>query len=669
MSAADEHDHEARPDVTGSNDADGRAELALYRQMVTIRCFEEHAAALYRDGHIPGFCHLSIGQEACAVGACAALPPNAVITSTHRGHGHLIGKGANVEAMFAELFGRETGLCRGRGGSMHIADPSIGVLGANGIVAAGLPIAVGAALAGCVLGENRIALAFFGDGAIAQGTFHESLNLAALWNLPVIFFCENNGFAEFSPAGDQHPVPITARALAYGIASESADGNDVLAVREVTRAAVERARSGGGPTLIEAHTYQWAGHYEGDPLKYRSPEDFARAQEHDPIKVLGRRLGPSRARTLVDIEREVAAEITVAATTALSAPPPKPADVGLYVVASRAAGGCTDLVDDEVKYGEALRRALADALRDDPTVFLAGVDIGRAGGAFRVTRGLQDEFGAERVRDTPISEMGVMGAAVGAAMTGARPVVELMFDDFLGVCLDQIMNQAAKLRFMTGGAAEVPLVIRTQYGAGRSAAAQHSQSLEGLVAAIPGLTVVVPSTAPDAYGLLRSAIEDPNPVVFFENRHLYGRPGTAPGPDHRVPIGRAAVVRAGESLTVVSWGRLLHETMRAADELADRGVHVEVIDLRTLSPLDWPTIHESLKRTSRLAVVHEAHGPFGPGAEIAALAAEHAVWELDAPVRRICTPAVPAPYAPELESVWLPNAQRIAGDLHELAAC
>ena len=262
-----------------------------------------------------------------------------------------------------------------------------------------------------------------------------------------------------------------------------------------------------------------------------------------------------------------------------------------------------------------------------------------------------------------------MGAAVGAAMTWARPVVELMFDDFLGVCLDQIMNQAAKLRFMTGGAAEVPLVIRTQYGAGRSAAAQHSQSLEGLVTATPRLTVVVPSTAPDAYGLLRSAIEDPNPVVVFENRHLYGRPGTAPGPDHRVPIGRAAVVRAGESLTVVSWGRLLHETMRAADELADRGVHVEVIDLRTLSPLDWTTIHESLKRTSRLAVVHEAHGPFGPGAEIAALAAEHAVWELDAPVQRICTPAVPAPYAPELESVWLPDAGRIAADLHELAAC
>ena len=216
MPAADEHDHEARPDVSGSDDADGRAELALYRQMVTIRRFEEHAAALYRDGHIPGFCHLSIGQEACAVGACAALPPNAVITSTHRGHGHLIAKGADIE---------------------------------------------------------------------------------------------------------------------------------------------------------------------GDPLKYRSPEDFARAQENDPIKVLGRHLGPSRARTLVDIEREVAAEITVAATTALSAPPPEPADIGLHVVASRPAGECADLVDDEAKSGEALRRALADALRDDPTVFLAGVDIGRAGGA------------------------------------------------------------------------------------------------------------------------------------------------------------------------------------------------------------------------------------------------------------------------------------------------
>ena len=653
--------------MTGSNEAAGREQLGLYRQMITIRRFEERVAVLYRDGHIPGFCHLSIGQEACAVGACAALPAGAVITSTHRGHGHLIAKGANVEAMFAELLGRETGLCRGRGGSMHVADPSIGVLGANGIVAAGLPIAVGAAVAGRILGDNRIALAFFGDGAIAQGAFHESLNLAALWNLPVIFFCENNGFAEFSPAADQHPVPITARAHAYGIDSETVDGNDVLAVRDVARAAVDRALAGGGPTLIEAVTYRWAGHYEGDPLEYRAPEDFARAQERDPIRVLGDRLGPSQARSLADIEQEVAAEIAAAATAALAAPAPEPAGLDLHVVASRPAVECADLLDDQVNYGGAIRKALSDALRDDPTVFLAGIDIGRAGGVFRVTRGLRDEFGSERVRDTPISEMGVMGAAVGAAMTGARPVVELMFDDFLGVCLDQIMNQAAKLRFMTGGAVQVPLVIRTQYGAGRSSAAQHSQSLEGLVAAIPGLTVVVPSTAPDAYGLLRTAIEDPNPVVFFENRHLYGRRGTAPGPDHRVPFGRAAVIRPGGSVTVVSWGRLLHETLQAADELAGRGIQIEVVDLRTLSPLDWPTIHESVRRTSRLAIVHEAHGPFGPGAEIAALAAEHALWELDAPIRRICPPAVPAPYAPELESVWLPDAHRIAEDLSELA--
>jgi 2-oxoisovalerate dehydrogenase E1 component len=252
-------------------------------------------------------------------------------------------------------------------------------------------------------------------------------------------------------------------------------------------------------------------------------------------------------------------------------------------------------------------------------------------------------------------------------MTGLRPIVELMFIDFLGVCLDQLMNQAAKLRFMTGGELIMPMVMRTQFGAGRSSGAQHSQSLEGLLAAIPGLCVAMPSTPADAYGLLRTAIEDDNPVIFIEHRHLYGRKGPQVGRDHRVPLGQAAVVRPGQHVTLVATGRLVHEGVAAADELASEGIDVEVIDLRCLVPLDRAAIIDSVSRTGRLAVCHEAPGPFGPGAEIITLAVEEAFWDLDAPPIRIAPPAIPAPYAPSLEKAWLPGRERIVDELRTLA--
>jgi 2-oxoisovalerate dehydrogenase E1 component len=305
-------------------------------------------------------------------------------------------------------------------------------------------------------------------------------------------------------------------------------------------------------------------------------------------------------------------------------------------------------------------------LRSDERVFVAGIDVGKGGNVFGLTRGLHDAFG-DRVRDTPISETAIVGLGVGAAMAGMRPVVEIMYFDFIGVCLDQLLNQAAKMPFRTGGNAQMSLTVRTQFGAGRSSGSQHSQSLEALLAHIPGLTVVMPSTPADAYGLLRAAIQDPNPVVFIENRLLYGMKGPKPPADHIIPIGKSHVVRAGEDVTLVSVSRMVHEAVAAAETLASEGTSVEVIDLRTVAPLDMEPILESVHKTSRLLIAHEAVLPFGIGAEIAATVARDAFWDLDAPIERIGAAPTPAPYAPGLEHAWLPNRDDIAAAVRRLA--
>jgi 2-oxoisovalerate dehydrogenase E1 component len=316
---------------------------------------------------------------------------------------------------------------------------------------------------------------------------------------------------------------------------------------------------------------------------------------------------------------------------------------------------------------DAIRAALEIELASDDRVFLAGIDVGEGGNVFGLTRGLRDQFG-DRVRDTPISETAIIGLGVGAAMAGMRPVVELMYVDFVGVCFDQLLNQAAKLPFMTGGAAQMALTVRTQFGAGRSSGSQHSQSLEAVLAHIPGLSVVMPSTPADTYGLLRAAIQDPNPVVFIENRLLYGMKGPQPPSDYILPIGASAVVRPGTDVTVVSVSRMVHEALAAAERLADDGISVEVIDLRTVAPLDMNPILDSVRKTSRILIAHEAVVPFGIGAEIAATVAREAFWDLDAPIERVGAAATPPPYAPELERAWLPNRDDITESIRRLAA-
>ena len=643
----------------------------MQRRMLLIRGFEERVSALYRDGEVPGFVHLSIGQEATAVGACWPLRPADVITSTHRGHGHCLAKGLAPLAMFAELMGKDQGTNRGRGGSMHIADPNIGIFGANGIVAAGLPIAVGAATAAQLRADSGVAVAFFGDGAVAHGAFHEAVNLAAVWQLPVIFFCENNGYAEFSLASSQHAAPLEARAAGYGVDYVAVDGNDVGATASAMQELVLAIRAGRGPAIIEAATYRWHGHYEGDPQRYRTPEELREWEARDPLVLHADRLRSAGAsdEALRALASSVGQELDEAVEAARRLAAPSASTLTDFVLRPRP-----DRPEPAPPNGDgpvframdAIHSALEVELATDDRVFIAGIDVAAGGNVFGLMRGLHDRFG-HRVRDTPISETAIMGLGVGAAMAGMRPVVELMYLDFVGVCLDQLLNQAAKMPFMTGGAAQMALTVRTQFGAGRSSGSQHSQSLEALLAHIPGLSVVMPSTPADTYGLLRAAIQDPNPVIFIENRLLYGMKGPQPPSDYVLPIGTASVVRRGTDVTVVSVSRMVHEAVAAAEQLIGEGISVEVIDLRTVAPLDTATILESVRRTSRLLIAHEAVIPFGIGAEIAATVAGEAFWDLDAPIQRVGAAATPPPYAPDLERAWLPGRDDIAEAVRRLA--
>lgn len=644
--------------------------LEMYRRMQRIRLFEETTSRLYRDSEVPGFVHVSVGQEATAVGACWPLRETDAITSTHRGHGHCLAKGLDIDGMYAELMGRQTGTCGGRGGSMHIADPKLGIFGANGIVGAGLPIAVGVATASQLRQDERVVVAFFGDGAVAQGMFHEALNLASVWGVPAIFFCENNGYAEFSRATDQHRATLAERTAGYGVPHHAADGNDVIAVAELMSSVVTRVRAGGGPVVVEATTYRWHGHYEGDPQRYRAPEELAEWQLRDPVLLTRRSLAAELGseEPLDTIDRLLQEQNDRAVEAARQAPWPAPETLGEFVHAPAPAlpepepapaGG------EPYRVMDAVREAVTAEMTSDPNVFVAGIDVAEGGNVFGLFRGLHEQFPG-RVRDTPISETAILGAAVGAAMAGLRPVVELMYLDFIGVCLDPLLNQAAKLRFMTGGNAELPLVVRTQFGAGRSSGSQHSQSLEALLAHIPGLTVVMPSTPADAYGLLRAAIREPNPVVFIENRLTYGRKGPRPPADHLIPLATARVVRPGRDVTLVSYSRMVHDAVRAAEEVAGDGIDVEVIDLRTVAPWDRETVLHSLSRTGRLVIAHEAVQDFGVGAEIAAAAANEGFWDLRAPVVRVAPPMTPAPYSPALEKHWLPDKAAIAGALRRI---
>lgn len=679
-------------DASPSELAPEKLREMLY-QMYLIRAFEEAAQQQYFAGNVHGTMHLYVGEEAVAVGAMAALRPDDLITSTHRGHGHAIAKGQDVRGMMAELLGRETGVCHGRGGSMHMADLSLGSLGANGIVGGGLPLAVGAGLSMQLQGLERVVLCFFGDGAANIANFHESLNMASIWKLPVIFICENNQYAMSMSTKFALSVPNVAdRAAAYSMPGATVDGMDVFAVYEAVQNAVVRARQGRGPALVEALTYRYKGHSKSDRQLYRTKEEVKEWQERDPINRFGGWLVQNEQLSEAgreEMEQQAEVEVAEAIEYAMGGPEPSveelTRDVTIEEPEVAAApfsklpawirdnfGAQTAIApppgERHISYAEALREAMALALEHDPAVFLIGEDIGVYGGAMGVTQGLIERFGAERVRDTPISENSIAGSAIGAAMTGMRPVAEMQFMDFVALAMESMVLQAAKIRYMFGGKAHVPMVLRLPGGSGTGAAAQHSQSLESWFVNVPGLKVVAPSDPYSAKGLLLAAIADGNPVVFVENKLLYKSKGPVPQEPYIIPLETAAVQRPGSDATIVAGSIMVPRALEAAGRLAEEGIDLEVVDLRTLKPYDGETIVQSVRKTGRLVVAHEAPLIGGYGGEIAAMIAESEAFAyLEAPILRLGGAEAPIPYNRKLEDAAVPQVDDIVAAVRKVA--
>jgi len=665
--------------------------LAYLRQMLEIRAFENNIAELLGKAVLKGASHLYAGQEAVAVGAVAALRDDDLITSTHRGHGHAHAHGdtaaktpeakqEHYDKMVAEVLGRSGGYCKGKGGSMHIADVLHGNLGATGIVGGNIPVAVGAALAQKLMGTNRVVVCFFGDGASNTGNFHESLNMASLWNLPVVFVVENNLYAMSVPWAKASKLPdIADRASAYGIPGQVVDGMDVLAVRGAVARAAERARQGQGPTLIEAKTYRWFGHSHSDPRAYRTKVEEAEWKQRDPIRVMKENLeavGLLHEPEFDQIDAAVQEKLDRAMAYSEASPEPDPQELETDVFAPskftaadiEAERALRQRVRNDPKmrtisYSQALVEAMREEMLRDERVFVMGEDVGLYGGAYGATRDLWKEFGEWRVIDTPISEATIGGAAVGAAMAGMRPVAEIMYVDFTPLAMDQIANQGAKNRYMFGGKTTVPMVLRTEGGAGRAIAAHHSQSLESLWTHFPGIYVVMPATPYDAKGLLKAAIRDDNPVMFIEHKMLYKEKGPVPEEEYVIPLGVADVKREGKDVTLVTYSRMVYRALEAAEILAQEGIDVEVVDLRTLKPLDIDTVVASVKKTGRLVGLTEAYENTSFINEVMAQVNEHAFDWLDAPMVRVASANVPVPRAEVLEDLAIPNVNRI------IAAC
>ncbi len=635
-------------------------QLQIYRGMLLIRHFEERVREMFQAGQLPRHGHLYAGQEAVAAAALAAVDDDDYIAITHRGHGPAIARTRDLKGCLAELCGKRAGFCHGKGGTMHIADFDKAMLGAFPIVGASIPMGVGGGLAAKVLRNGRVSIAFFGDGAANQGTFHEGINLAAIWDLPVIFICENNGYAITTKQESVMRLKdIANRAAAYGIPGVVVDGNDALAVYRAVREAADRARTGGGPTLIEAKTYRWGGHHTGDPGTYRSKEEVEEWKGKDPLprfRSFLQKTGTLSEAEVKEMEDEARRLLEEAVAFALSAPAPDIAEAFADLYAPEYTPDVTEPSGEvrELTCIQAINEAIREEMERDPRLVVIGEDIGARGGPFGATMGLLEQFGPSRVFETPISESGFTGAAVAAALAGVPTIAEISFIDFTTVGMDPIINVAAKARYISAGRQSVPFVLRTQEGAGGGGAATHSQSLEAWYAHIPGLKVVLPSTPFDYKGLLKTAIRDPNPVIFIEHKMLYRTKGPVKVGEYAIPFGKAIVRRPGKHITVVALAAMVPKALAAAGTAAAEGIEVEVIDPRTLVPLDVDTIARSVQRTGRLVVFQEAYVCGGFGSEIARRVGEAAFDSLKAPVKVVGS-IVPFPFSPPLEAAVLPG--------------
>jgi 2-oxoisovalerate dehydrogenase E1 component len=660
--------------------------VGMYRTILTARVLDQKIWSLNRMGKA-AFVVSGQGHEGAQVGSAWALKAgHDGVLPYYRDSGVMLTLGMTVEQILLAVLARADDPNSGaRQMPNHWGWPEGNVITGSSPIATQLPHAAGLAYAAKVRREDRVVVSYFGEGATSKGDFHEALNFAGIHQLPMVFVCENNGYAISVPMSSESAVDDVAdRAHSYGFGGVIVDGNDALDVYAAVHSAVRHARRGDGPTLVECKTYRYLAHTsDDDDRTYRTPQEVEAWRKKDPLRRITQYLIEQRLLSESDEERveaEVKAEVNSAAKAAeaAAAPAPETAYARVFARPLRPVPGAPEGASDPSTPPTAMtmpeattERNVVDTIRwtqqrlmeTDDRVMILGEDVGARGGVFRATDGLAAEFGDGRVVDTPLAESSIIGIGIGLALAGLRPIAEIQFADFIHSGFDQLVSEAARIHYRSNGAFAVPLVVRTPWGGGVHGALYHSQSIEATYAHVPGLKVVVPSTPADVCGMLRTAIEDPDPVLFLEHKKTY-RLVSGPVPDDdawRVPIGLAEVARAGDDLTVVTYGLHRHLCLEAAQVLADEdGASVEVIDLRTISPLDRDTVLASVSRTGRCLIVHEDNLSFGVGAEVAAIVAAEAFWNLDAPVRRLATADVPSyPFAGPLEAELFVDTPKI----------
>jgi len=636
-------------------------QLTLFEHLLRPRLIEEKMLKQLRQGVISKW-FAGIGQEAISVGCAAALNDDEYLFTMHRNLGVFTTRRVPLERLFAQWQSKPGGFTRGRDRSFHFGSQEHKIVGMISHLGPQLSLAAGVALRHKLLGEKKVSLAFTGDGGTSQGEFHEALNTASVWKLPVIFVVENNGWGLSTPVSEQYACKQLAdRGAGYGMKSLTIDGNNVLEVYETVSRLAAGMREKPEPVLLECLTYRVRGHEEASGVKYVPEDEIAAWTARDPLNnfadhLLRKKWLTQSARKA--LEKQIKKEIDTALKAA-EAMPTTTGDVGRELgdlFAPPTASAPTFAPNGnrtEMRLIDAISDGLREGMRHHDDLVLMGQDIADYGGVFKITDGFMEEFGAERVRNTPLCESAIIGIGLGLSIAGGKAMVEMQFGDFVTCGFNQIVNNLAKQHYRWNQNADV--TVRLPVGGGVGAGPYHSQTMEAWFTSVPGLKIVYPSNPADAKGLLIAALADPNPVLFFEHKALYrSLSGAVPTGYYHTEIGKAAIVRPGKEMSIITYGMGVHWARTAVDQL---GVDAEIIDLRTLAPLDYDTLAATVKKTSRALLLHEASLTGGFGGELAAWIGEHCFEHLDAPVRRLAALDTPIPFAAALEADYLPEGR------------
>ena len=645
----------------------------IYISMKTQRILEDRLLKMYKGGQLSGAVYPGIGQEASMAGIGAGMGPKDIFGGTHRDLGVQMMRGVSLKEIALNFYGKKEGPSKGRDGNSHFGIVDKGTLMVASPLPDSGPVAVGWALASKQDQSGIVAVANCGEGATATGGWHEAINMAAVLKLPIVFTVQNNQYAYSTPNEVEFAsTNVSDRASGYGVPSYIIDGNDIYSVMDAVHEACENARNGGGPTLLELVTFRHHGHAGHDPAEYVNDEVRNYWMKRDPLLRFEESLveeGFFQKEDFISLQEEIEILVKETLDWAKDEPDPDPSEEeeDIFLLRTSPVMSTNEEKLETMNFIESITNAMDEAMFDNENIFIMGEDIGGFGGAFKATQGLYEKYGGDRVIDTPISEAGFVGAAVGSALAGKIPIVELQFFDFVYPALDQLTTEAAKYNWKSGKS--VPMVVRGPTGAGTRSGPFHSISPESLLAHHPGLKVVAPSNPYDAKGLLIASIYDPNPVMFLEHKKLYRKPELkmdVPKGLYEIELGSAKVLREGSDITVVSWSGMIHVVQEAAEVLNKEGVSVEIIDLRSIVPLDTETILSSVEKTSNLCIVQE-DVPFSSiASEISSLVAERGFWNLDNPIKKVTPPNTHIPFAPILEDAFIPSVDKVVKAIREL---